>query len=412
MRLPKWKNGVVLLLFVVLSVLNVVAVEQDYYKVLGLSKDCSDREVTRAYRKQALKWHPDKNRDDPKKAEERFKIVSEAYEVLQDAEKRKMYDMYGKEGVFASAGGGGGPGGGGGSKGWPQGFPGSQGGMPNFAGSQGGPGGASFFSFGGTDGDSAGGGPNGGSFGGFTDPRELFEGLFGGSGGMGGSSFGGGGGASSLFGSMFGSPAFDGFTGSRDSGGGRFRAGPGGRRQKQQRRHAAGPPVEKEFWCSLRELYEGCEKKLKVTDTVVDPRTGQSRKVSHVYRIAVKPGWKDGTRVTFQGREGLRSICFVLRQKRHRYLRREGDALVYECHLTEDQARRGVKISVPLLSKADPPIELTTKGQEVYHNKEMLLPGLGMPTKNSRGEGARGSFKIKFLLQKRSGKAFAQMMGN
>ena len=340
------------------------------------------------------------------------KCVSPALktQVLHDAEKRKMYDLYGKEGVFASAGGGGGPGGaGGGGRGWgPQGFPG-QGGMP-----QGGPGGASFFSFGGPDGGSA----AGGSFGGFTDPRELFEGLFGGSGGMGGG--GGvfdGGGASSLFGSMFGSPSFDDFNGMGGSGGGgagrggrggggRFPAGPG-----RRPRRPTGPPVEKEFWCSLRELYEGCEKKLKVTDTVTDPRTGQTRKVSHVYRIAVKPGWKEGTRVTFPPtREGLRSICFVLRQKRHRYLRREGDSLVYECRLTEDQARRGVRISVPLLSKADPPIELTTKGQDVYHNKEMLLPGLGMPAKNGGrggGEGGRGSFKIKFLLQPRSGKAFA-----
>lgn len=321
-----------------------------------------------------------------------------------------MYDMYGKEGVFASAGEGGGPGGGGGGRGWSHGFPGGQGGMPNFPGSEGGPGGASFFSFGGADGGSAGGGPHGGSFSGFTDPRELFEGLFGASGGVGGSGFGGGaGGASSLFGSMFGSPAFDGFQGTGDSRGrgSGFRAGSG--RQQQQRRRHAGPPVEKEFWCSLRELYEGCEKKLKVTDTVIDPRTGRARRVSHVYRIAVKPGWKDGTRVTFPpNREGLRSICFVLRQKRHRFLRREGDSLVYECRLTEDQARRGVRISVPLLSKADPPIELTTKGQEVYHNKEMLLPGLGMPTKSSRGEGGRGSFKIKFLLQQRAGaKAFA-----
>lgn len=332
--------------------------------------------------------------------------VDQNKKVLHDAEKRKMYDMYGKEGVFASAGGGGGPGGGGGGRGWSQGFPGGQGEMPNFAGSQGGPGGASFYSFGGADGGSAADGTHGGSFGGFTDPRELFEGLFGGSGGMAGSGLGGGGVASSLFGSTFGSPAFDGFPGAAgESGGrgGRFRAAPG----RQQRRHT-GPPVEKEFWCSLRELYEGCEKKLKVTDTVMDPRTGQSRKVSHVYRIAVKPGWKDGTRVTFPpNREGLRSICFVLRQKRHRYLRRDGDSLVYECRLTEDQARRGVRISVPLLSKADPPIELTTKGQDVYHNKEMLLPGLGMPTKNTRGEGGRGSFKIKFLLPQRSGKAFA-----
>ncbi|CAN0385399.1 unnamed protein product, partial [Ectocarpus sp. 13 AM-2016] len=323
------------------------------------------------------------------------------HQVLHDAEKRKMYDLYGKEGVFASAGASGGPSGAGG--GWPgQGFPG-QGGMPNFAGAQGGPGGARFFSFGGGDGGAGGGGANSGSFGSFTDPRELFEGLFGGGGGL--DDFGDGG-ASRLFGGMFGSPSFDDSSGVGSKRKGGFHGAPGqGRSRRRQRSRQPRPPVEKEFWCSLRELYEGCEKKLRVTDTVSDPFTGQSRKVSHVYRIAVKPGWKEGTRVTFPAtREGLRSICFVLRQKRHRYLRREGDCLVYECRLTDDQARRGVRISVPLLSKADPPVELTTKGQEVYHNKEMLLPGLGMPTKSGSG-GGRGAFKIKFLLQQRSGKA-------
>lgn len=319
-----------------------------------------------------------------------------------------MYDMYGKEGVFASAGGGGGGAPGGGS-GWSQGFPGGQGGMPNFGGSQGGPGGTNFFSFGGGDGGAGGGGPTGPDFGGFTDPRELFEGLFGGGGGLGGGS----GGASSLFGSLFGSPSFDdlpGMHGMGGGGGGRTGGGgTGGRPSRARRRRPAAPPVVRDFWCSLRDLYEGCEKKLKVTDVVTDPRTGQSRRVSHIYRIVVKPGWKEGTRVTFpRTSEGLKSICFVLRQKKHRYLCREGDCLVYECRLTEEQARRGVRVSVPLLSKADPPIELTTKGQEMYDGKEMLLPGLGMPTKGSRGGGgARGSFKIKFRLQQRSGKAFA-----
>lgn len=283
--------------------------------------------------------------------------------------------------------------------------------MPNFAGSQGGPGGggSSFFSFDGGDG-------------GFTDPRELFEELFGGGGGMGGfgSDSGGGGrgglggGASSLFGSLFGfddpgsMPGGMGRSGGRAGGfhgapGQRRRPRPGRRRRQQQQ--STGPPVEKEFWCSLRELYEGCEKKMRVTDSVMDPATGRTRAVSHVYRIAVKPGWKEGTRVTFPANrdKGLRSICFVLRQKRHRFLRREGDSLVYECRLTEDQARRGVRVSVPLLSKADPPVEVSTKGQELYHNKEMLLPGLGMPTK-----GGRGPFKVKFLLDNpRSAKAFA-----
>lgn len=321
-------------------------------------------------------------------------------QVLNDAEKRKMYDMYGKEGVGASAGGGGGPGGGG----WAQGFQG-KGGMPNFAGAQGGPGGASFFSFGAGNGGAGGGGANGASFGGFTDPRELFEGLFGsGVGGMGG----GGDGVSGLFGNVFGSPSFGDLPNKHGMGGGAGGVGGrGGGRRSRGSRAPRSPPVVKDFWCSLKELYEGCEKKLKVTDVVTDPRTGQSRRASHVYRIVVKPGWKEGTRVTFPPTsEGLRSMCFVLRQKKHRFLSREGDCLVYECRLTENQARRGVKVRVPLLSQSDPPIELTTKGQEVYNGKEMLLPGLGMPGRGA-AEGTRGSFKIKFRVDRRSGKAFA-----
>jgi len=64
---------------------------RDYYEVLGVAKTASQDEIKRSYRKLARKYHPDANPDDPK-AEEKFKEVSSAYEVLSDAEKRKMYD--------------------------------------------------------------------------------------------------------------------------------------------------------------------------------------------------------------------------------------------------------------------------------------------------------------------------------
>ena len=70
---------------------------KDYYKILGVSKSASDKEIKKAYRKQALKYHPDTNKGD-KGAEEKFKDVSEAYAVLSDAEKRKQYDMFGADG--------------------------------------------------------------------------------------------------------------------------------------------------------------------------------------------------------------------------------------------------------------------------------------------------------------------------
>ena len=70
---------------------------KNYYEVLGITKDASQDDVKRAYRKLALKWHPDKNPDNPA-AEERFKEASEAYSILGDKQKRSEYDMFGQRG--------------------------------------------------------------------------------------------------------------------------------------------------------------------------------------------------------------------------------------------------------------------------------------------------------------------------
>ena len=85
--------------------------ERDFYEVLGVSKDASASEIKKAYRKLAVKFHPDKNPGD-NEAEERFKELGQAYEVLSDEDKRAAYDRYGHQ-AFTSGGGGGGFGGGG-----------------------------------------------------------------------------------------------------------------------------------------------------------------------------------------------------------------------------------------------------------------------------------------------------------
>lgn len=112
---------------------------RDYYEVLGVARDADDTTIKKAYRKLAMKYHPDRNPDN-KEAEEKFKEVGEAYEVLSNADKRAAYDRMGhdafKNGGMGSAGGG------------------------------------------------------AGGFGGFTDPMDIFAQMFGGMGGFGG--FGGG----------------------------------------------------------------------------------------------------------------------------------------------------------------------------------------------------------------------------
>ena len=80
--------------------------QRDYYEILGVERGADEQALKSAYRKMALKYHPDRNPGD-KEAEEKFKEAAEAYGVLSDAQKRAAYDRYGHQGVAAAAGGAG-----------------------------------------------------------------------------------------------------------------------------------------------------------------------------------------------------------------------------------------------------------------------------------------------------------------
>src|SRR5205807_722753 len=84
-------------------ILQMATKKRDYYEVLGVGRTASDEEIKRAYRKLAVKFHPDKNPEDPH-AEEKFKELGEAYDVLMDADKRAAYDRFGHT-AFAQGGG-------------------------------------------------------------------------------------------------------------------------------------------------------------------------------------------------------------------------------------------------------------------------------------------------------------------
>ncbi len=85
--------------------------KEDFYKLLGVDRNASDAEIKKSYRSKAMKYHPDRNKDNPVEAEAKFKQIKEAYEVLSDPKKRSAYDQFGHAGIDPSMGGGRGAGG-------------------------------------------------------------------------------------------------------------------------------------------------------------------------------------------------------------------------------------------------------------------------------------------------------------
>ena len=82
-----------------LFIFTIIICGEDYYKILGVKRNASKKDIRKAFKKLSLKYHPDKNKDNPEKAKQKFIKIAEAYEVLNDDEKRKIYDTYGSEGV-------------------------------------------------------------------------------------------------------------------------------------------------------------------------------------------------------------------------------------------------------------------------------------------------------------------------
>ncbi|MEY3808040.1 MAG: hypothetical protein RI893_1016 [Pseudomonadota bacterium] len=83
-----------------------MATKEDFYKLLGVDRNASDAEIKKSYRSKAMKFHPDRNKDNPVEAEAKFKQIKEAYEVLSDPKKRSAYDQFGHAGIDPSMGGG------------------------------------------------------------------------------------------------------------------------------------------------------------------------------------------------------------------------------------------------------------------------------------------------------------------
>jgi DnaJ homolog subfamily B member 4 len=332
---------------------------KDYYKLLGVSKSASQEDIKKAYRKLALKWHPDRVTPDKKEeAQAQFQEISHAFEVLSDPEKKRIYDQVGEEGLN-----GGFPGGAGDESGAGPSFHFSQ--MPN--------------------------GMRGGQSFHFSNADDIFRNFFGTSdafaaegvdiGGMGGFPFG---------------AAFGGMPGGARMGGGSMPGGFSSRSPTSQPTQKA-PPVNHNLNVTLEDLYTGITKRVRITKKIYDEASGRQTQVSNEKEIVVKQGWKDGTKITFEreGDEGPglipADIIFTIQTKPHDRFRREGDDLHYTCKLTLLEALSGTRKAVKSLDGRD--IAIDTRNMSAENIK--IIPGEGMI--NQR-KGTRGDLRVTFVI--------------
>ncbi|KAK9150248.1 hypothetical protein Syun_008557 [Stephania yunnanensis] len=327
----------------------------DYYKILQVDRSAKEDDLKKAYRKLAMKWHPDKNPNNKKDAEAKFKQISEAYEVLSDPQKKAVYDQYGEEGLKGQVPppGAGGPGGG-----------------------------ATYFNTGEM--------PSGFRF----NPRSAddifaeffgFSTPFGGMGGMGGMGGGGGGGGmrgGSRFGGMFGEDMFSSF---------------GEGSMNQAPRKAA--PIENPLPCSLEDLYKGTTKKMKISREIVDA-SGRAMTVEEILTIDIKPGWKKGTKITFpeKGNEQPNIIpadlVFIIDEKPHPVFTRDGNDLVVTQKISLVEALTGYTVQLTTLDGRSLTIPVTNVIHPTY---EEVVPREGMPV--PKDPSRKGNLRIKFNIK-------------
>jgi len=341
---------------------------KDYYKTLGLSRGASEEDIKKAYKKMALKYHPDKNKSAG--AEEKFKEIAEAYEVLSDPKKRQVYDQYGEEGLKGGLG------------------------NNNNANNMGGQNTNFTYTFHG-------------------DPRATFAEFFGTSNPF--ENFfnlhPGGGSASGLFTDNLdsGMDSMDDPFAFSSLGGGlgfghsaartpfrshSFNVGP--RKEKPQ-----DPPIEHDLYVSLEDINRGVTKRMKISRRVVS-NDGSVRKEEKVLTINVKPGWKSGTKITFQ-REGDQApnkipadIVFIIRDKPHPHFKREGSDLKYTCQLSLKEALCGARAEVPVLGGERMVINMQDEIVEPSTVKRIVGKGLPNPKEPRRKGDLIVSFDIVF----------------
>ena len=345
------------ILILLSTVIHLTSCSKSLYQTLGVPRTASPSDIKKAYRKLALKHHPDKvppeNRD---KAEHEFKEVAKAYEWLSDDKKRALYDRYGDKSLEG---------------GFQPGFDmggGNSGGSNRSSGG----GGTQTFHFG---------GPGGGSgFGGF-------PGMFGGTAGHGSSSEFSNIDLNDIIRQMMGGVPMN---GANSMGGEPFYGRQHGRDsssfypnfQQHQQRQRPSKEYTRPIHCSLEELSRGATKKLKVSYPLIGEK---------IYTVHIRAGWKPGTKIKFPASAEYPPITFIVNEKMHPYLTRDGNDLHWKCKLTKSQAEKGAKLRLPLPDGST--LEINSK-PGTNSRETMTVNGRGM-----QGKSERGDVVIEFLIR-------------
>eukprot|EP00903_Cladosiphon_okamuranus_P014608 g13546.t1 len=363
------------------------AASKTYYSVLGVEPGVSDENLRRAYRRAAVKWHPDKNSGNIEQAEEKFKEIQKAYDTLKDPRSRGDYDdslrnpRRSGNGATSPYSG--------------------RSRHPEDAGD--------FFST---------------AF--YTRMREQATSGGGGMGGRYRPAGAGGAGAQNNAGP---------FDGVRMNLFDIFRFSPGNRENLGVPK-ARWRNILVKLEVSLEELLSGVVKEVDVGDSIVErykqaARTGLLSEVLQegaavfgallikcplpisavafaayvhlklpkvpkgLFRVPILPGYRRGTKLTFKTSDGV-DVTFELVEKRSQF-RRSGDDLFIMMRLSPKMVKRGCIVKVPTLDKGNVSVRL--RRREARDGYERRLPGLGMPRRNAGEEGSRGDLIVHFMVE-------------
>ena len=275
----------------------------DYYNVLELNKDCSDNDIRNAYKKMAVKWHPDKNSKNKEFATKKFKEISEAYKILGDLKKRKLYDKFGKDGIENNNNN-----------------------NNNYN-----------YNYNYTKPD--------------TYEQEILKDLY-----------------------NINKKCFN----------------------------KKGQNILYNLNCSIRELFSGCEKKIKIKRKIFNNKKDVIRRELEIITIKVIAGWKDGTKITFKNKANIYTnmkqgdLIITIKEQKNKKINRIENDIIMNKDISLMESLIGIDFFITLLNGKKKRIRL----KQLYNfNNKHILKNEGMPVRKNGKLIGNGDFIINFNIK-------------